>query len=266
MGWKVVVLAAAVLVLATLQAKNARVRLNTLLHEKQAGSASELLSIAVNNGKQLKQSDRMFGLELSIIQTLCGSGVEQRVVGMIMGCLPRGDKWMSIETSTEQLGKFVGDPSFKYVPISLQSNATYILGLLRSVAAGNASTQKLTNKTKVVQDAWSRFIWFPVVDEGKPEQKTGPAAMKEICEVLKPKADKNHEGLVTHEYTALYQKWCFAIAQEDLAKGNAVKAGLDRAQAKAAAKPKAKAAASKKAAAKPDVDVEAENAAAKLWS
>ena len=90
--------------------------------------------------------------------------------------------------------------------------------------------------------------------------------MKEICQVLKPKADKNHESLTTHEYAALYQKWCFAIAQEDLPNANAVKAGLDRARAKAAAKPKAKAAAgSKKKAAAPEVDVDAENAAAKLW-
>ena len=159
------------------QAGNGRTRLAALVAEKQASSSTELMAIVVQHGHKLKNSDRMFGVELGVMSSLCGPASEARVSAMIMGILPDAERHTTVEKSIELLAAMCAQESFKFVPVALQSCMTHILGMLRTVEAGQSSTLKITNKAQLVMDAWAKFVYFPVMRAGRENQ----VHVKVIC-------------------------------------------------------------------------------------
>lgn len=122
--------------------------------------SQELMSLALDNRRDLLGHDPTFGIELALCGAIAGPEAEARISAVVLGLFPSAEKFVTVDETMEAVRKFVNHDGFKLIPVALQTATKYALTLCGAIKKCQTTGLKVKGMSKLVREMWLRCGYY----------------------------------------------------------------------------------------------------------
>ena len=118
------------------------------------------MDVVKTSSALLRAHDSFWGLEGSMLRSLCGATAEQRAASQILAELPTKERDVVIADALARLQALAASPANKLSPQGVQAALTFIVKHLKNLGLGISITEKMDQMSALARRALFRFQLF----------------------------------------------------------------------------------------------------------